>query len=440
MPTCGPSPSSVAVDTYGVEGMVTGCTVTTAQAGTRLGALTWQVSQPPLTPPPPPARFVADRYIRTWASADADWVPADPARLAARQLGDVALWPMDEPGLYWYKGTAYHDLTLTLPQVPINSLTGQILHLTPTRDPATGYALTFTRNARGRCVEVRREATLLASYPLTVTDTATIRVLRRGSLLIVTAQRVAEDDTDEPETTLGVLRDAEPLAVRHVGFHVTSRRLPAEVLWVDAGQVHDTFATAPTDWSVGHGVWAVMARYSCSPWWNWYGGFGAGRPAVWSKAILDGDQSVEAYLGVKMLVLDQPEEYRRRFRDLNLTICGDGHAVTSGYSLQRATRVNGHLVTRLLRNGVPVWTSTDPAHLVPPDGQGHRLWLATRLEKRGAAIAVYLDQRLATVYHDPNPLPGGRIAIWTEDNGVLIGRVTWSASNRRSPRRSMALP
>jgi len=421
--------SGPGVETYGVHGAATGCTVTTTRAGTRLGTLAWQVTAPAPASPPPLMRFVKDRYIRTWASAEADWVPADPARITAHQAGEVALWPTEEPGLYWYKGTAYHDLTVTLPHVPVNSLTGQTLYLTPARDPATGYALTFTVGEQGRRVEVRRDGALLATYPLTATGTATFRILRRGALLIVTVRRAMEDETEDPETTLGVLRDVTPLAVRHVGFRVTSRRLPAGALHVEAGQVRETFAAAPADWRVAHGVWAVMARYSCSPWWNWYGGFGAGRPAVWSKAALDGDQSVEAYLGVKMLVLDQPEEYRRRFRDLNLTICGDGHSVTSGYTLQRATRVDGRLVTRLLRHGVPVWTSTDPAHLVPPDGQGHRLWLATRLEKRGADVAVYLDQHLATVYRDPDPLPGGRIAIWTADNGLLIGRISYGAEH-----------
>ena len=62
-----------------------------------------------------------------------------------------------------------------------------------------------------------------------------------------------------------------------------------------------------------------------------------------------GDQIVEAYLGVKMLYENMPEEYNSRFRDLCLTICGDGKSVASGYAVQRATREGERQETRLLR-------------------------------------------------------------------------------------------
>ena len=75
-----------------------------------------------------------------------------------------------------------------------------------------------------------------------------------------------------------------------------------------------------------------------------------------------------------------------------------------------------------------VWSSTDPRDLLPPGTEGHRQWFATRLEQEGTALRVYLDNRLATVYHDPHPLPGGYVAVWTRDNGLMLGRVNLSAA------------
>jgi hypothetical protein len=40
---------------------------------------------------------------------------------------------------------------------------------------------------------------------------------------------------------------------------------------------------------------------------------------------------------------------------------------------------------------------------------------------------VYLDNRLALSYHDPAPLPGGHVALWTVDNGIMVGRVNLAA-------------
>ena len=59
-----------------------------------------------------------------------------------------------------------------------------------------------------------------------------------------------------------------------------------------------------------------MARYSCQPQWNWFGGYGAYTPTVWSKYHLDGDQTVEAYIGIKMQFDNAPEEYARRLSRL----------------------------------------------------------------------------------------------------------------------------
>jgi hypothetical protein len=172
-----------------------------------------------------------------------------------------------------------------------------------------------------------------------------------------------------------------------------------------------------------------MTRYACDPRWNWFGGYGAGTPTAWGKPVLLGDQTVEAYLGIKMEYDNLPHEAAKRFRDLNLSICADGQDPESGYTLSRGRIVDGKPVTRLLRRGEVVWSSTAPEDLMPTPKAGYRAWQALRLVKTGDTVDVYIDNRLAGTYRDPDPLPGGRLAIWTVNNGIVIGRVNYGAAS-----------
>jgi hypothetical protein len=146
---------------------------------------------------------------------------------------------------------------------------------------------------------------------------------------------------------------------------------------------------------------------------------------------LTGDQCVEAYLGVKMLKIDSYAEYYQRYRDLNVSICTDGRDPFSGYTLTRGTVVDGKPVTQLLRQHQVVWSSTEPDHLFPPDGKGHREWFTTRLEKQGADVRIFLDNQYAGSYCDPTPLSGGVVAVWTINNGIIVGRVNMGAAEMR---------
>ena len=253
----------------------------------------------------------------------------------------------------------------------------------------------------------------------------------------------------EKESLVFVYRDPSPLKADMIGFTVTVPTLPAAKLVVDSGRYEDTFEQAPTGWISESGVWAVMQRYSCQPQWNWFGGYGAYTPTLWNKYRLDGDQVVEAFMGIKMQFDNQPEEYARRYRDTNMTICADGQHLNSGYSVVRAGQVNGKVVTMLLRKGVVVQSITSATtiqpnaqyFLLPPQGTGHRRWFATRMEKRGDTVQVYIDNRLAMTYKDPDPIPGGYTAVWTLNNGVMLGRANIfgrAHERRRAARRGAA--
>jgi hypothetical protein len=394
--------------------------------------------------------FAKDHWLLTWASPEAEWYPAftpgafvTPEGRPHAQIGAAAPLATNQPGLYWHKGGHYHDVHVSLPTSQ-GLLAGQTVHLASNYAPEGGYRLQVQMKDVDGLARLWRQTKLLGEYPFRVTRNSRLILERRGTLLLARSQELDPTESVGAETLseqlVFVYRDPAPLPAEQVGFTVTGATLSAAALTVLSDRIQDTFERSPAGWLTESGVWAVMNRYSCQPQWNWFGGFGPGTPTVWSKCRLDGDQTLEVYMGVKMQYDNMPEEYKKRYRDLNVTICADGAHLNTGYTLIRASRPNEQMVTMLLRKGVVVKTSVDPRDLLPAQNQGHRQWFATRFEKRGAELKVFLDNRLAMTYVDPDPLPGGYFAFWTLNNGMMIGRTNFSAQTMRTGTPRAAVP
>jgi len=377
---------------------------------------------------PLPEGLLLDAWSQTFTSAEALWTPAATSAVPVTpqgrphdEIGAAAPFPTDQPGLYWQKGRHYHDLAVIVP-LSGSQLAGQTLHCTQQDEAPGSYRLVLTQQrGQGRAQLFRQQIPV----GLAVFD------LRRGTQLILRRQgtllQVLLAGEDERERVLLRYQDPHPLPFDTVGMAVTDPSLPAARVQVVSDWQQETFATAPTAWRTTGGVWGMMTRYACDPSWNWFGGYGAATPTAWTKAALLGDQTLEVYLGIKMEYDNLAHESAKRFRDLNLSICTDGLDPNSGYTLTRGHLVDGEPVTQLLRRGTVVWTSTHPADLMPTPTEGYRAWSALRLVKTGATVAVYLDNRLAGTFTDPAPLAGGYAAIWTINNGIVIGRVNYGA-------------
>ena len=413
-------------------------------------------------------QFEADRWLSAWSSPESDWYPTVlPARLVTPagvpfdMVGYAAPLPTDVPGLYWHKSGHFHDLRIVIP-ISAETVKGQTLHLSTNYDGAGGYRLQFAAGENGQYLaRLARGTETVGEYPFTLGVKSRLIFQRRGAYLVLTVQDLDPEDTNaEPEVLaerpIFAYRDRAPLKAEMIGFTVTDPKLGAAKLQVQSDRLEDPFEYAPTSWIAESGVWAVMARYSCQPKWNWFGGFGPYTPTIWCKCRLDGDQVVEAYTGIKMQFADpdhpdlHPEEYAQRYRDVNMTICADGSHLNTGYTVIRAGRMGNRAVTLLLRKGVIVQQiPADPLKpkpeeqkfLMPPQGQGHRRWFATRMEKRGDTIKVFIDNLLAMTYKDPDPIPGGYAGIWTYNNGIMVGRANISAEKMTigSPRAAAPL-
>jgi len=182
-----------------------------------------------------------------------------------------------------------------------------------------------------------------------------------------------------------------------------------------------TFAEEPVDWQC-EGSWMPTVRWACAPQWSFLGGWNRGDAVLWHKQIFTGDQQFEAFSGIKMEYPRETGIYYSRYRDLGITICGDGHDPRSGYAgrygaADAAGRPNQRAV--LLRNGVEV--ASIPA-VMPDAGSAHHAWFHLELRKQGSQVDFLVDGRKLLSYTDPEPLSAGSPAVWTTDNGICVAR------------------
>lgn len=200
---------------------------------------------------------------------------------------------------------------------------------------------------------------------------------------------------------------------------------PATVRVTSSGTLEYTFDNAPSDWKVSSGRWGQLNKWICDPRWSWFGGRTKTAGTIWNKHVFSGDVSVDAHVSTMMMRDDPPFE---RPGDFNLTICGDGENLDSGYTLIFGGDLNSW--TRLYRKGVQVAEATDEKYRVfsdrirhPDKPDLHQRWFHLKLEKIGDTVSFYRDGLLAFKFVDPEPLVDGRVAFWTMDNGFLLSRL-----------------
>ncbi|MBC7287426.1 MAG: tetratricopeptide repeat protein, partial [Armatimonadetes bacterium] len=199
---------------------------------------------------------------------------------------------------------------------------------------------------------------------------------------------------------------------------------PGEVDVLSRNVLDYTFSSAPTDWYVASGLWGTTNRWTCSPQWSWFGGMAElGPAAVWCKHVFEGDIVVDAYVAFGMLY-GYPRSYKNP-GDLNITICGDGASLFSGYTFVFGGWQNDR--TAILKNGRVIAENFDVIAPVFEDGypgtyEFHRKWWNIRARKVGNRLQLFVDEKLACEATDPSPLSVGRVALWTYDNRIIIAR------------------
>lgn len=317
--------------------------------------------------------FVRDRFMEEWADPAQEWGEADGE--------GFRVWRPGRP----------RTLRVCLPASP-----------TPTevRIDAGGASASF-RQAPGRPLEIEADG-----------------------------QGAREIREAVPGGAGAVPLPAGPRAVRVRGL---SSALLSRARVVSAGMIDSTFDEAPWEWEVRGGEWDMMNRWVCDPRWSWFGGWGRGVAAIWGLRPIGGDFAVDVYASPLMLGLGKGE----RPGDVNLTVLGDGASLASGYTLILGG--GGNRWSRLYRRDEILWESRAPEDLVPtgagPLGKSwlHKYWFHLRIERDGPWVSASLNDRPLARVRDPDPLPDGRLAIWTRNNGILVARVRILADRIGAP-------
>jgi hypothetical protein len=379
--------------------------------------------------------FESDSQMENWASLWSAW---RPDRIGARG--------QPTRRVYWHKGDFYGRTRITVrPKLPKKAKweTGLIAggnrqdleHGTVLRVSSEGTKASWSLADDGKQIPDSGRVTLRSG------DTISLDYHRDGRMDILIGEASRRFGISLAEMADG----PHPTRCR-VGLWFRGADVNLHKVEIRNRNVHDyLFETAPTEWLARTGTWQVTNRWQCDPRWSWLGGGSDQVAQFWSKRAFYGDQTIEFFAALRMQELGG-NRYPH-IGDLNLTFCGDGRNLDSGYQIIYAGW--GNRWTRLLREGKAVAGSGNAIIR----GNFHRRWFHIKVRKRGDYIELYVDDELVRRYRDPKPvgrllrvsppgerwpgdrhveeskgrrqldLRGGRIALWTVDNQIMIARV-----------------
>jgi len=353
------------------------------------------------------ARFTADSKMGSWANPASEWRRVASGRLIAQ----------------WSNKRYYGDCAVTL-KLQSAAPRGVVV-AGDGSDLASGYSLLVTPKGAAARVELSRRDKVVKTKELEAAP-ARLRLEREGPVLIASVDGRA----------VFHYRDARPLRGSFVAAFLTGGAPHPRQIEVSTSNVDDFFfGDAPVRWRPDCGQWDMTNRWDCRPQWSWYGAKTSEAAILWNRASYLGDQSIDLFASFKMLTGRKPYY---RTGDLNLTFCADGRTLGSGYTLLYGAWGGGR--TALLRRGQVVAQTDDPRFL-PPQIQDsmpgsatlHHRWFWLNLTREGQRILCFIDGVKAFEYEDPEPLTGGRFAVWTLNNWMMIPRVRVAYGRKGRP-------
>ena len=349
--------------------------------------------------------FSGEKSMANWASAEGEWITV-PATVGGKSVSTV-----------WHRADVLGEggigVSLEGAELPSDGSAKLGLYLNAlSKEPQAGYAVNLALSAEPS-VTLQRSGKAFGQKKLAKgCKVGTVVLQRVGSAVAVYVN-------GEPAI---VSKDKAPLPGDQVGWCADGFALDPDAVSVFSRNVLlDDFRKAPTNWRVAAGRWDVTVRWECDPRWSFFSGRGGmfansktKLAAIWHKQSFRGDVTVELTVGQKMA--REFGAYADYTRDFNVTIGADGRHLTSGYTFTYGGWHNQK--TAIVRGTKTVAEAESP--LIP--SSMHRQWFNIKVRRRGNRLSYLLDDALLLEYEDPKPLDGGRIALWTYDNGIMISR------------------
>ncbi len=263
----------------------------------------------------------------------------------------------------------------------------------------------------------------------------------RGTLTLHRDGHLVWAEVDGVEV-LAVHED-QPLAGRTVTL-TAPRALDLLHVAVTRAQVLDyLFETAAVEW-LPIGTWEVTNRFACDPRWSHMNGQGKGVAALWNKLDFVGDFTLEYYAGMRMrqgeMLEGAAQMHYPRVGDINVAFGAEGHDLFSGYNviLQAWDSQWSETANRFLRRGeilaendlelIPRGRHRRPVTRVvevawDPGGRPvHGAWYFVKIRKTGNRYDVSFDNLPVFSVTDDEPLAGRRLALWTQQNSIVVAR------------------
>ncbi len=356
------------------------------------------------------AQFATDSYMVSWAKPEGAWL--------RQGWGEPNTW-------LWYRYPCWGDVELVVDAARVWQGQLQALRLSLAGAEQTadsGYTLTVAQREPtpgSVTLTLARAGADVASAEADLAGAALLRFVQRGKLFTVAA-----DD----RVLLGWSEPGQLLGGHQIGLASSAPHFNFGQIQVSATNSYDTtFGTAPWEWWQGKGIWETTNRWFCDPRWSFFGGHVDDNPVIWSKQAYSGDMSLDTYVGLRMGARDGGDD-RYHGSDLGLAIAGDGADLTSGYSFLFAAEGNTKSV--LLRKGQVMAVNTDAAgrfKYVGTSGAAldefHRHWFHMVMKRVGNRIICTIDDVVVFDVTDPDPLPGGRVALYNMGWGLNVARL-----------------
>ncbi len=377
--------------------------------------------------------FVADPYMRHWASTAGQWLTYTN-------------------GTAWYKDDVLNRVSLSLPVLDGLDLRLGVPETNLCEDgrPATTNAC----DIRVRCADGTLsilDAAMTNAAPLFTWSYPPAQMAgETGALSATNAVTLRFDGRrfDFSSATGAVFTCALPYP--HTGRRMFFAQHPAHYLGnvlVHREPVLDClFEESLHDWTINGGTWEVINRFQCYPDWSHMDGENADSvAALWSKFEIAGDFCATFVCGMR-----HGGPWYDRVGDFNLTLFNGATTPSEGYTLkvtdwdpnnsQRWSRLfrNGKLVVRTDVKAAPrrregnVRTGYEP--LVAKGRDVHGAWYTVKFRKLGNRLEALFDNLPLLSAVDPEPLAGGGLGIWTYRSSMVVARVRVTAE-RIAPRR-----
>ncbi len=391
--------------------------------------------------------FAADPFMLHWASSLADWFP----------VGEAAKDALKQQ-VYWHKGDFYNAFRLDLPAAdnaavllcateerwlpPSNEAVAATVHrllAVPDKQYAgDGYALHIVKGDGPTRLYLLRQGVRVKDGTLP-DGTDKIAIGHDGGVTWVEAG--GKD--------VLVYHDHQPLTGPRVALRVKGNDVLFNVRCRREGIIDEVFEQAPVRW-VQQGNWEITNRFSCTPTWSHMtalerGGLGA----LFHKDAFPGNVTVEYYAGMRMqtgyaMIYPRPGDFNCTFGakpfDLGSGVSLLPGAWDSDWSSVWTRFVNGNKVIAETDRPLVPRTREDggqryiPVPYISAGRDVHGAWYYVKSRCVNGLLEGYFDNVKVLSTAAPK-LTGDRVAVWTQENQIVVARVRLTYQHRQIPKR-----